>query len=82
MWLLWRAAYRTRSAPEQLLRFARHAAENFAGRCDVTDETDGLADPHAGVVDVARGPGGVGVDDGAVYDAVKAAQLTIYQQLR
>jgi len=32
-------------------------------------------------VDVARGPRGAGVDDGAVYDAVKAAQLTIYQQL-
>ena len=32
-------------------------------------------------VDVARGRGGLGVDDAAVYDAIKAAQLTIYQDL-
>ena len=32
-------------------------------------------------VDVARGRAGLGVDDGAVYDAIKAAQLAIYQDL-
>jgi hypothetical protein len=32
-------------------------------------------------IDVAVGPSGVAVDDGALYDAVKAAQLDIYQQL-
>ncbi len=32
-------------------------------------------------VDVAAGRDGLGVDDGALYDAVKTAQLRIYQQL-
>jgi hypothetical protein len=32
-------------------------------------------------VDVARGRAGLGVDDGAVYDAVKAGQLAIYDDL-
>ena len=32
-------------------------------------------------VDVAGGRAGLGVDDGAVYDAIKAAQLTIYQDM-
>jgi hypothetical protein len=32
-------------------------------------------------VDVAAGRDGLGVDDGALYDAVKTAQLQIYQEL-
>jgi hypothetical protein len=32
-------------------------------------------------VDVARGGAGIGVDDGALYDAVKAGQLAIYDDL-
>jgi hypothetical protein len=33
-------------------------------------------------VDVARGRAGLGVDDGALYDAIKSAQLTMYQDLQ
>jgi hypothetical protein len=32
-------------------------------------------------VDVARGPAGLDVDDGAVYDALKSAQLAMYREL-
>ena len=32
-------------------------------------------------VDVARGRAGLGIDDGALYDAIKTAQLAIYDDL-